>query len=59
MDVAGDHFHGNTVIASFGDDDVSVSFAWLDKFEMHGAYCVQILTDDGFEGASTFFHVPS
>lgn len=45
------------IVAAFGNDDVGVSFAGLDEFEVHGADSFLILLDDGFQSPAALEHV--
>ena len=56
-DVGSDHFDGDAVVASLGDNDVGVALGGLNELEVHGADSVIVLFDDGLDGAAAVSNV--
>src|SRR5215510_4106668 len=56
-DPVGEHVHSDEIMAAFGDDNVGVTAARLDKFEVHRADGRQVLVNHGLDGAATLGNV--
>src|SRR5262249_40708406 len=52
-----DHINGDRVKATFRDNHVGVTLAWLDKFHMHRTNRRQILLNHRISGAATLGNV--